>query len=174
MISHGAQAIESARRERKLAPAGPVIVSLVGRLPWCPDAAMVVADPAKTYRWDWLRGLETHVWVKPGINAGPTLMAILKAFPRFTWRRYSTDKKPAEGLMLWDVQKQAGAYLELAWPDVFHKSLDVLAMLGRWDDFGRVVTHRFEHPKLSIRSTPMDDSLNRHYAAPVAWMKEAM
>jgi len=174
MIPHGAQAIESARRERNLAPAGPVIVSLIGKLPWCPEAAVVVADPAKSYRWDWIRGLETHVWVKAGVSAGPTLMAILKAFPRFTWRRYSTDQKPAEGLMLWDVDKRAGAYLELAWPDVFTQALDVLAVQGRWDDFNRVVARRMEHPKLAIRSTPMDAYLNTQYAAPIAWMEKEL
>lgn len=170
-LPRGAEAIESARRERGLMPDGPVVVSLVGRLPYWPEAAVVTADPARSYRWDWIRGLEAHVWVKPGINAGPTLMAILKAFPRFTWKHYATSEKPADGLMLWDTEKRAGAYLELAWPDAFHAALDALAMANRWDDFQRVISRRYEHPRLAIRSTPMDEHLNRDYARSLAWME---
>lgn len=171
-LPRGASAIEELRRTRGLAPDGPVIVSLIGRLPWWPEAAVIEADPAKTYRWDWLRGLEAHVWVRQGINAGATLLAILKAFPRFTWRRYPGDEKPAEGLMLWDVDKRAGAYLSLAWPDAFNADLDRLALAGKWDEFSRVMARRFEHPKLAIKAEKLDDALNTEYARALSWMEK--
>ena len=167
----GAASIEATRRQRGLVPAGPVIISMVGRLPWWPDTAVVVADPNQSYRWDWLRGLEAHVWVRSGISAGPALMAILRAHPQFTWRRYADDKAPAGGLMLWDVDKRQGAYCEHAWPEAFHEDLGNLAIAGNWNAFKTVMARRFEHPRLSIRAANLDDQLNRKYVASLAWME---
>lgn len=56
----GAQAIAEARANG-MRPAGPVIVVLHGQPDW--DSAMVYANTAFQYRWDWVRGLPSIVVV---------------------------------------------------------------------------------------------------------------
>jgi hypothetical protein len=49
-------------RANGMRPAGPLVVVLNGSTPeW--DNAMVYADPGKTYRWDWIRGLSVVVLI---------------------------------------------------------------------------------------------------------------
>ena len=54
----GAQQIAEARANG-MRPEGPVIVVLHGQPNW--DNAMVYANPALRYRWDWVRGLPSVV-----------------------------------------------------------------------------------------------------------------
>lgn len=52
-------------------PAGMVVVSLVGDVPW-PEAT-VYADPGKRYDWAFLTGLPAAIVVRPGIDAEQTI-----------------------------------------------------------------------------------------------------
>lgn len=172
MIPAGAKVIEDCRRLRGLVPDGPVIVSLVGKLPWWPEAAVVIAEPAREYRWDWLRGLEVHVFVRPGVPARESLLAILRAMPEFQFRRFR-DCRRVEGLLLWDAEKRSGALVELAWPDSFYHALGTLAAANDFLGFARASKARYGHSGLSLRATPYEDAANRSYAASLAWMQEA-
>lgn len=82
-------------------PAMPVLVSLVGRLPSF-DGPLVIADPEVAYDWTFLAGLETHVWLREGVGARRTLLALA-----------SHD---AALLQVWDVDLQQGAWVMVDTP----------------------------------------------------------
>lgn len=57
--ARGAFTIAQARADG-MRPAGPVIIVLNGEEPYCSNA-IVYADPAQSYRWDWVKGLPNIV-----------------------------------------------------------------------------------------------------------------
>ncbi len=172
MIPIGAKVIEDNRRLRGLVPDGPLIISLIGRLPWWPEAAVVIANLGREYRWDWLRGLEVHVFGRRGMDARDTLMAILKAVPQFQFRKFA-DTGYVEGLLLWDLDQEGGSLIELEWPNSFYDAIGALVMVNDFDAVARVSKARHAHPGLKLKSTPLDERLNRTQASNLAWLKEA-
>lgn len=61
-------------RAEGMRPAGMVVVSLVGDVPW-PETT-VYAEPGKRYDWRFLAGLPVAIVVRPGIEALRTIAEI--------------------------------------------------------------------------------------------------
>ncbi len=75
----GAEQIAEARANG-MRPEGPVIVVLHGQPEW--DNAMVYANPAFPYRWDWVRGLPSVVvLIGKDTKLGRTLIDIEESGP---------------------------------------------------------------------------------------------
>lgn len=87
-------------------PAHPVVVSFVGELPGWSNHHVFV-DEGVSYDWEFLRGIDTYVAVKPGINAGKTIREILKVNPgeraSYMPEIFLIDVERRKGVTVWDM-----------------------------------------------------------------------
>jgi hypothetical protein len=91
VIATNAQPILDARK-RGLAPAGLVIVSLIGQI--CEQNHTVYANPQKAYDWRWVHGLKICIYAVPDVQWQATTRSI--AYARPSW------------LGLWDAVRHEG------------------------------------------------------------------
>lgn len=157
MTPHGAAGMIDLR-QRGQKPVSPLLVSLVGKLPKG-DFPLVVAEPGKHYDWRFLRGLEAHIWVKPGLNIRRTLLEI--------------DAAGVGISKIWDVEKKAGAWWFVAWPQEFWDSMMALLETD-FQHFERIWSRRYEHPGLSIRLQQFTQQESQCYWRDARELYEAM
>lgn len=114
-IPRNARQIAEARANG-MRPAGMVLVSLIGDVPW-PETT-VYADPASRYDWRFLVGLPAAIVVRPGIDAMATIRAVFEAsLPHgggYPWlvdaeRRELSSVVEVSPLKLWPTRR-GGSY----------------------------------------------------------------
>lgn len=152
MIPFGAQTIIDLRSKGRR-PALPVLVSLVGRIhPF--DGACVVAQPGQAYDWSFMQGLETHVWVREGIDLKSTLLALAAA--------------DAHLLQVWDVDLRAGAWVLIDRPADTDERIATAIEAGNQRRARGLWQKRFEGPGIALWLAPWGDVMNSNYAQSAA------
>lgn len=156
MTPVGAKAIADLRA-KGMRPADPVLVSLIGRLPQF-DGPCVIAAPDNEYDWSFLAGLETHVWVRDGIAARQTLLALTKA--------------GADLLQVWDVALKKGAWVMTDTP-IADARLE-RAIEARNERLIKAAWQkRYEGPGVVVWLAPWGPIMNEEYARGAAQLEIA-
>jgi hypothetical protein len=148
MIPFGAQTIIDLRSKGRV-PALPVLVSLVGRIhPF--DGACVVAQPGQAYDWSFIRGLETHVWARKGVDLRGILLALAAA--------------DAYMLQVWDVDLRAGAFVMVDRPPETDERIASAIEASNQRRARALWQKRFEGPGIELWLAPWGDVMNSNYA----------